>query len=157
MDKLLTTTATTTTDTSNKVQKSHNNNNNNNNLYTQTDLQAQNSNIPSRLTHFTHTHKTQIIATSKIHRFQPPSSQTQICKLKNSTDSNHPHKHRSLLQLQKLRYSKLKKHHPHHSKPQLHRFQALKQTHTHTHTHTHKHTQIYYCKLKFHRFQDFFL
>jgi hypothetical protein len=58
MDKLLTTTATTTTDTSNKVQKSHNNNNNNNNLYTQTDLQAQNSHIPSSLTHFTHTQNT---------------------------------------------------------------------------------------------------
>jgi hypothetical protein len=114
-------------------------------------LQAQNSHIPSHLTHtHTHTHKTQIIATSKIHRFQQPS-QTQIYKLKKiqqipttltNTDPNCNFKNSDIPSSKNTTHiitnlnftdSKLKKHHPHHCKPQLHRFQAQKHTHTHTH------------------------
>jgi len=140
MDKLLTTTATTTTDTSNKVQKSHNNNNNNNNLYTQTDLQAQNSHIPSSLTHFTHTQNNRSLQPQKF------------------TDSNQPHKHRfASLKIQQIPttltntdpYCNFKNSDIPSSKntthiiPNLKNFTDSKLSNKHTHTHTHTHTQTH--------------
>jgi hypothetical protein len=72
------------------------------------------------------------MATSKTQIFQaqktPPTSlQTSTSQIPSSKNTTHT--------IANLNFtdSKLKKHHPHHCKPQLHRFQAQKKN-THTHT-----------------------